>query len=122
MTREWILQTLEELRVWCWPIFLWDLMRIRAWLNANPNETEEILMFEVLSNGRIIMTNHLKADRPDPADWAHYAPRAPWEKLAVDACLMIWGVPAACEDSTDRVTSVFPLANLCVAQPFFDTG
>ena len=53
MTREWILRVLESLPVWCWPVFLWDVIRVRAWWHSLPLETETMLRLGVDRRGRI---------------------------------------------------------------------
>ncbi|WP_084419655.1 hypothetical protein [Henriciella litoralis] len=96
MTREWILHALEHLPIWCWPIFLWDVACIKAWWKANPAEFDEIIMFAVTPTGRIVITDYFQGDRPDPSDWTTHAPRAPWEKLALD-------MPCDAMDALDTV-------------------
>ena len=81
MTRDWILSILEQLPVWCWPIFLWDVMWVTLSLEEMDGEVAGLFTFAVTRQGRIMVLNFYEADRPDPADWTHYAPRAPWAAL-----------------------------------------
>lgn len=81
MTRDWILSILEQLPVWCWPIFLWDVMWVTLSLAEMEGEVAGLFTFAVTRQGRIIVLNFYEADRPDPADWTRYAPREPWAAL-----------------------------------------
>jgi hypothetical protein len=86
MTRERILLVLEDLPLWCWPIFFWDLARVHIWMRTLPEEVRGLFTLAVMRNGQIMVVDFLQADRPDPADWTRYVPRAPWAALDID-CL-----------------------------------
>lgn len=83
--RDWILSVLEQLPLWHWPVFFfevwWFERYYRAYRAANP---VGMLGIGVTRTGRIIITLQGAGDRPDPDHWTAHAPRAPWVRLDLE--------------------------------------
>lgn len=105
MTRDWILSILEQLPVWCWPVFLWDVLCMQLRLAEMEGEVAGLFTLGVTPEGRIIVLDFYEADRPGAPDWAAHAPRAPWAALDLDilavqrvafSAIPLAGDPASC--------------------------
>ena len=94
MARDQILDVLEQLPLWHWPVFFWELMWFELYMKARIEAGEFGLVgIGVAPDGRI----HIIMDaRTDVAkdDWIAHAPRAPWDRLAPGAALTALPVAA----------------------------
>lgn len=70
MTRDWIIAVLKSLPVWCWPVFLWDVARVKAWWASLPIGADTLLTVGVTRQGRVIVTNLIEGARPSLIDGA----------------------------------------------------
>lgn len=123
MTREWILQVLNWLPVRLWPVFLWDLVRLRAWWHALPIKTDTLLTFGVTARGRIIVAGLYEGGGPPETEWTRYAPRAPWRAQCLDAAAAAFA--ALCHLNVPRreASGLFPDPAWTVTGPdFLDSG
>jgi hypothetical protein len=95
IARDWILETLAELELWAWPIFLWDLYWLDRYLKAaRARNPSGLIGYGVTRQGRIHITLQSFGDKPRQDDWTSYAPRAPWVRLAPETGLTGLPVPA----------------------------
>lgn len=86
IARDWILDTLTELELWYWPIFLWEVYWLDRYMKARRAEHHSGLIgYGVTRQGRIHITLQAFGDEPSPHAWTAFAPRAPWKKLAPGA-------------------------------------
>ncbi len=80
--RDQILSVLEQLPLWHWPVFFfevwWFERYYRAYRAANP---VGMIGISITHKGRIIITLQGAGDRPAPSDWTLHAPRAPWARV-----------------------------------------
>ena len=87
LARDQILDILEQLPLWYWPVFFWDLAWFRRYMRLRIERGEWGLVGAAVSpTGRIHILWHRALDEPK-AHWSDHAPRAPWARLAPGAAL-----------------------------------
>ena len=93
LARDQILDILEQLPLWHWPVFFWDLAWFNCYMRLRIDRGEWGLVGAAVSpTGRIHILWHMPLDEPK-AHWSDHAPRAPWARLAPGAALS--ALPAA---------------------------
>ena len=84
MTRDFILSVLEDLALWHWPVFFWDLVWFQRYHATLTSTGSGLISYGVTPKGRIVITMLVRGDKPDPMDWTNHATREPWAKLDLD--------------------------------------
>ena len=93
MARDQLLDVLEQLPLWHWPVFFWELVWFELYVKARIEAGEFGLVgVGVGPDGRIHIIMDARTDAVKD-DWTAHAPRAPWDRLAPGAALA--ALPAA---------------------------
>ena len=125
IARDQILDMLEQLPLWYWPVFFWELAWLKLYVeNRIAREEWGFLSIGIGRNGRIYIIRDVRADKPKKS-WTRFAPRAPWEKLIPGAALaarpkaaLRLRVPLA-----EPIATALPAsAHRLVLPPFLDTS
>ncbi len=108
IARDWILDTLAELELWYWPIFLWEVYWLDRYMKARRAEHHSGLIgYGVTRQGRIHITLQAFGDEPSPHAWTAFAPRAPWKRLAPAASFASFDTEAGPTCDPGSVTQDF---------------
>ena len=84
MTRDFILSVLEDLDLWYWPVFFWELIWFQRYHATLTSSGSGLISYGVTPKGRIVITMLVRGDKSDPMDWTKHAQRSPWDKLDLE--------------------------------------
>ena len=89
IARDQILDILEQLPLWYWPVLFWELTWFKLYVeNRIAREEWGFLRIGIAKDGRLYIIRDVRADTPKE-NWTRFAPRAPWEKLTPGAALAV---------------------------------
>ena len=75
MTRDFILSVLEDLELWYWPVFFWELIWFQRYHATLTSTGSGLISYGVTPKGKIVITMLVRGDKPDPMDWTKHVAR-----------------------------------------------